>query len=176
VSQAKSRLALFLWLAVVCVGALVYIDRDDEAQEAFRVESKVKGSVTNLEKDIDLYSSRLASVGKSVDNLEVAFRPAQTVANVLTVVSNTLPDGAWLTGAAFERGKPLQIRGTALTGDQVTAYTSALAMETRFRDVQLVFANNSEIEGTPVVQFAITIHVVGNLPLIDDKAGRKARK
>jgi hypothetical protein len=26
------------------------------------------------------------------------------------------------------------------------------------------------------VQFAITVHVIGNLPLIDEKAARKARK
>ncbi len=175
-SQARSRLALFLWLAVVCVGALVYVDRDDEAIEATRVESKVMGGVTNLEKDLDMYNARLASVDKSVQSLRVAFKPAQTVAEVLTVVSNTLPSGAWLTGVTFERGKPLQIRGTALTGERVSAYTAALAMESRFRDVQLVFANNSEIEGTPVVQFAVTIHVVGNLPLIDDKAGKKVKK
>ena len=45
-------------------------------------------------------------------------------------------------------------------------------MESRFRNVQLIFANNAEIEGTPVVQFAITAHVVGNFPLVDD-AGKK---
>ncbi len=175
-SQARSRLALFLWLAVVCVGALVFMDRDDEAQEAARIRGKASGTVTRLENDVSMYSSRLTEVGKSVDSLKIAFRPAQTPSEVLTVVSNTLPRGAWLTGVTFERGKPLQIRGIALNGDVASSYTSALALETRFRDVQLVFANNSEIEGTPVVQFAITVHVIGNLPLIDEKAARKARK
>jgi hypothetical protein len=175
-SQAKSRLALFLWLAVACVGALVYLDRDDEAREATRVRSKVTGTANRLKNDVDLYTDRLTTVGKNVDSLNVAFKPAQTAGEVLTVISNTLPSGAWLTGVTYERGRPLQIRGTALNGEVVTAYTSALALETRFRDVQLVFANNSEIEGTAVVHFAISVHVVGNLPLIDEKSARRAKK
>lgn len=174
--QAKSRLALFLWLAVASVGTLIFLDRAEAGDKAAAAQSKASGTVGSLQRDIDLYSGRLAGVNKSVKSLELAFKPAQSIGDVLTIVSNTMPSGSWLTGVTFERGKPMQIRGTALNGETVSGYAAALALESRFRDVQLVFANNSEIEGVPVVQFAITAHVVGNLPLIDEKAGKKARK
>jgi Tfp pilus assembly protein PilN len=171
-AQAKSRLALFLWLAVVCVGAMTYLDRAEQADAVSLALGKRQSQVDSLTNDVELYTSRLASVKTDLDSLNLAFRPKQSVADVLTVVSNTLPSGAWLTGVTFERGEQIQIRGTALDGSVVSAYNSALAAETRFRDVQLVFANNADIEGTPVVQFAITAHVVGNMPLVED-SGRK---
>jgi Tfp pilus assembly protein PilN len=175
-SQAKSRLALFLWLAVVCVGALSYLDRAERADEVAAAQNKQKGQVTNLTHDVELYTTRLETVRVDLESLNLAFHPKQSVADVLTVVSNTLPRGAWLTGLSFERGEEIQIRGTALDGSVVSAYNAALAMESRFRDVQLVFANNAEIEGTPVVQFAITAHVVGNFPLVDDQGKRRTSR
>jgi Tfp pilus assembly protein PilN len=173
-AQAKSRLALFLWLAVVCVGALAYDGRAERAQDLANAHTKQRGQVTNLTKDVELYTTRLTSVKSDLDGLNLAFNPKQSVADVLTVVSNTLPGEAWLTGVTFERGEQIQIRGTALDGSVVSAYNAALAMESRFRDVQLVFANNAEIEGTPVVQFAITAHVVGNFPLVDEAGQRRS--
>lgn len=175
-AQAKSRLALVLWLAVVCVGALAYDGRSQRADEFAAAQAKQSGQVTSLTNDVDLYSTRLASVNADVDGLKLAFQPKQSVADVLTVVSNTLPNNAWLTGVTFERGEEIQIRGTALDGSVVSAYNAALAMESRFRDVQLVFANNADIEGTPVVQFAITAHVVGNFPLVDTKGKKRSSR
>ncbi len=78
-----------------------------------------------------------------------------------------MPEGAWLTGLTWERGKPIQIRGTALNSDLVSELIASLAVNERLRDVELQYANDGEIETTPVVQFNVTAHVVGNLPLAE---------
>lgn len=172
-SAAKSRLALFLWLAVLCVAGLAYIDREEAARAAAEIESKRDREVKGLDTTVGLYTTELERLNSTSESLDLAFQPAQTVGDVLTLVSNSAPSEIWLSGITFERGKPLQVRGVALSGEAVSAYVSALALETRFRDVQLVFANNSEIDGRPVVQFAITAHVVGNLPLDEDRGTRR---
>ena len=175
-SQAKSRLALFMWLAAVCVGALIYTERDDAARDFAKLQDKASRSVGSLQDDVDMYGSRLASKDRDLASLKLAFTPKQPVTDVLTTVANSVPAGAWLTGVTFERGRPLQIRGTATDGSAVSEYTAALALDSRFRDVQLVFANNAEIEDVPVVQFAITAHVIGNFPLLDKDAKKVASR
>ena len=67
----------------------------------------------------------------------------------------------------MERGKHIQIRGTAKTSETVAEYIRALQAEPRFRDVRLVFANNAAIETNQVVQFSVSAFPVGNLPLIE---------
>ncbi|MEQ1936136.1 MAG: PilN domain-containing protein [Fimbriimonadaceae bacterium] len=85
------------------------------------------------------------------------------------------PQGLWLTGMGLERGKEGTVRGIATTNDVLSKYLDALSEDPRFRDVKLLFANNSEIEGQPVVNFSITAHIVGNFPLMEaeKKRGRQ---
>jgi Tfp pilus assembly protein PilN len=95
----------------------------------------------------------------------------------LALASALAPSDVWLTGVTFERGKPLLVRGTALSGASVAAYLQSLSGQSRFRDVKLVFANDATIETTQVQQFSISAHAVGNLPLTDPKAqGRAASR
>ena len=174
-SHARTRVALFVWLAALVLGALVWMDRDAAAREASAESTEAGRLRAGVAEDIDMIGGRLSAAKSSLSDLNVAFKPAQPISDVLTLVSNSVPEGAWLTGVTFERGKPILIRGTALEGSAVTAYTEALALNERLRDVQLVFANNAEIEGTPVVQFSISAHVVGNLPLADASNRRAGR-
>ena len=90
-------------------------------------------------------------------------------------MSNDLPKNAWLTNVGVGRGQNIVIRGTATTGDDVAAYVQALSKEARLRDVKLIFANNSLIESTPVVQFSVSAFPVANLPLVD-KVAKGAKK
>ncbi|MCH7945413.1 MAG: hypothetical protein IIC73_05280, partial [Armatimonadetes bacterium] len=52
-------------------------------------------------------------------------------------------------------------------------YTAGLALSDRFTEVKLAYASNSDIEDTEVVQFSVTAHVVGNLPLVEKKSSRR---
>jgi Tfp pilus assembly protein PilN len=97
--------------------------------------------------------------------LDIAFRPAQSLGDAITVLGTHATPEAWLTGLTMERGKPLLIRGEATSGQSVAKYVANLSAEPRFRNVRLVFANQSMIGKKPVVQFGISGHVVGNFPL-----------
>jgi hypothetical protein len=102
-------------------------------------------------------------------SLDLAFEPKQRLGDVTFLVNNLCPEGLWLTGLTIERGKLALIRGTAINGEAVYKYLDRLTTQDRFRDVKLVFANNGQIEKVSVVQFSISAHVVGNLPLAEAK-------
>ena len=71
-----------------------------------------------------------------------------------------------MTGVTLERGKLIQIRGTAKTSEIVSQYMLMLQAEPQLRDVRLVFANNAAIETNQVVQFRYSAFTVCKLPLI----------
>ena len=99
------------------------------------------------------------------NTLRRAFQPAQPLSDISAVVDDSLPPGAWLTGLTVERGKPLDLRGTAKTAGDVTRLVNALSASPRFRDVRLVFANSALIGKVPVIQFNVSAVCVGNLPM-----------
>lgn len=174
-AQTKVRLALIMWVAVIAIAAYVYSERADKAGDVVAADKIERARTRTYEKALSGSSSRLASVQSSQEKLDLAFSPSQPVYDVMMLIGNAVPKGVWLTGVTHERGKPILIRGTAVESDAVSAYTAALALSDRFRDVQLLFANNTEIESTPVVQFSIQAHVVGNLPITDDSSRRTRR-
>lgn len=172
-SAARSMAATILWLAAVSAAALSWMVRDDAAAAAALVEGEQSKKVRQAEVALDTAQTGLKSARTVRDSLKLAFEPAQPVYDVLTLVGNSVPEDAWLTAVTFERGKDVQIRGVALPGDAVSQYTAGLALSDRFTEVKLAFASNSEIEDTPVVQFSVTAHVVGNLPLVEKKSSRR---
>ena len=109
------------------------------------------------------------------DSIKRAFEPAQKASDVMTLIANQSPKGLWLTGITFERGKTTFVRGTSKDSAGVSDYLQALTTEERLRDVKLVFANNGDIDKTPVVQFSIQGFAVGNLPLVDAKKKKGSR-
>lgn len=127
----------------------------------------MKSAQSKAEADL---KSRVALGAK----LDTAFKPAQTLTDVLTLISNRSPAGVWLTGVTVERGKPLMIRGTARSSEEVATFLGRLNAEPRLRDGRLVFSTNALIDVTPVVQFSLTAFPVGNLPLLESaKGGQK---
>ena len=173
-SQGKFRFAAVLWLAALIYGGYVYYSRSGAAQALTASVNKAARERQDVQKKIDALVAEKSAADANFKKIQQALAPSQPISDVLTLIVNSVPKDAWINGITFERAKPIQIRGTALTSDAVTQYTAALAMNDRLRDVQLQFANNSDIEKTPVVQFAVTAHVIGNLPLIEDsKRGAK---
>ena len=172
-SSARSMAATLLWLAAVSAAALSWMARDDAATAAAKVEGEQSRKVRQAQVALDTAQAGLQSARAVHGSLELAFAPAQPVCDVLTLVGNSVPEDAWLTGLTYERGKDIQIRGVALQGSAVSRYTAGLALDERFTEVKLAYASNSEIEDTPVVQFSVTAHVVGNLPLVEKKSSRR---
>ena len=172
--QGKVRQATFLCVAAIALSALLYNDYDESTAKSRADESKVESRLkraTTLQKAVQVDLTRYAD-GESI--LARAFSPAQKLSDVVTLAAAKVPKGIWLTGVSVERGKDLQIRGISKTSQLVTTYVDALAAESRFRNVRLVFANDSTIDEEKVTQFSISAFPVGNLPLMD--TGKKGGK
>lgn len=165
--SARARFAVLLCLAALACGALVWADRQDKLSNLKRGEATWIREQRRLK---GIHDSAVAASNKSSamkTALQTVFEPKQPIGDVILVVSSKTPKGLWLTGFTLERGKPMNLRGTAKNNDAVAEFLQALSQTERFRDVKLTFANNAKIEDTPVVNFAMSAHVIGNFPMSD---------
>jgi hypothetical protein len=110
-------------------------------------------------------STRAGQVRDSRKIIETAFQPAQRFSDVIQVLGVTSSPKSWFTGLTLERGKLVLIRGNALDQQTVAKYVAELAQDRRFRGMTLVFTHKAIIAKRPVIQFAVSGRVVGNLPL-----------
>lgn len=168
----RQRLALAAIAVAVLMGAFLWLERSDQVTQARQVESnwnsKIRAAQTKLN-DAEKLRDGVDVVNASLTR---AFTPSQPMSDVLSVATNLAPTGVWLTGFNLERGKPLTIRGAAMNNPAVASYVDMLANSGRFRDVRLIFANEAQIEGIPVVQYSIQAHVIGNFPMVEQNQRR----
>jgi hypothetical protein len=128
------------------------------------------------QKDAETDANREAAITKILTG---AFHPAQYISDIATIAANCSPTGIWLNGLTVERGKEATLRGSAITNDAVSTYVDNLnsyidpsSGTPRFRDAKFLFANNGEVQKTPVDQFSISAFPIGNLPIaLQQKTG-----
>lgn len=168
----RTRLALLLVLSALLLVALVWADRQEALAAAKRRQGALARQLTRLRSVQDAEAADAQKVTAVQDVLGRAFTPAQPLGDIVGVVGDSLPAGAWLSGLSVERGKPLQIRGTATAPGDVPRIIHALDANPRFRDVRLVFANSVTVGKARLVEFNVSVVCVGNLPLSEpDKVG-----
>ena len=184
VEASRSRLAALLVGALLVMSGVVYFDYSEAATKAAASDAKYRAALRTVVSAKTAAETRATKAEALAKALDRAFDPAQPYGDVLGVLAAQAPDGVWLTGISIERGKPLIVRGTALQNEAVSTYLDSLrlaaenapdgnAVHPRFRDVKLVVANNSNIEMIPVVQFSVSAHSIGNVPLVErTKGGR----
>lgn len=160
--------AAVAWTAAI----LDMSDRAKAVEKADRAHLERMDALNDMKKQLQRQSAEFQAAS---DALQRGFAPAQRFTDVLTVVGECAPQTVWLSGLTLERGRQLSIRGTALSSDSVARFVEKMAAQSRFRDVKLVFANNGLIEATPIVQFSLTAHVVGNLPLKERDSNKRTR-
>jgi hypothetical protein len=165
----RMRLSLMLLTASLLMAYGVYDRYSTQLGKYRKADSKWTVELSKWRKIRDFEKAKKTTSETLKSLLDRGFAPAQAFSDVFALASNSAPAGIWLTSISLERGKLLTIRGTATKGEAVTNYQSALVAESRLRNLQLVFANNAEIENNPVVQFSFTAFPVGNLPLYDPK-------
>lgn len=172
-AQSRSRIAMLLWLAALAYASLVFVDWSDAAAKVKADNDKWNSRTSQLKRTSDGLKGQLATATALETRLSAAFQPVQSMSDIVYAFSNKVPtDKLWISGFTLERGKLLMIRGTSLDSNTVAAYVQALAIDPRFRDVKLVFANNGTLDNNTVVEFSISAHVVGNLPLDTTGAGK----
>jgi len=166
--------ALVAGLAAV-VWTATLLDMSDRAKAIEKADRKHIDRIDGL-KD---YKSQLEKVNKTLsdasDTLNKGFKPAQKFTDVFAVIGDCAPQTIWLSGVTLERGRQLSLRGTSLSSDAVAQFVNKMAAQARFRDVKLVFANNGLIDATPIVQFSVTAHVIGNLPLKERDINKRTK-
>lgn len=164
-ASERTRLAALLMLSALLLVVLVWADRQDAQAAAARRQAAHARQLATLR---SVQNAETAKAQKAIavqDVLDRAFTPAQPLGDIVSVVGDSLPRGAWLTGLGIERGRPLQLRGTATAPGAVPRIVLLLGANPRFRDVRLVFANSVTIGKVRAVEFDISAVCVGNLPL-----------
>lgn len=165
--ELRLRQSALVAAAAVLLAVYVFVDRSDAASQVDLQIAKNNASLQKKRSErAQAEADALKATAKQTD-LERAFLPAQPMGDILTVMSNRLPEGAWLTGISLERGKPVVVRGTAKKSTAVADYLSKLGKDARLRDVKLVFANNVEVDQIPVVNFSVSAFPLGNIPIVD---------
>lgn len=170
----RARLAVLMCVGAAALAMLIFADRVEKAAEIRKEQTAWNIETRKLESARNAARSKLAGLSKTTETLDRAFNPAQKPSEVLALVSALAPREIWLTGISFERGKSISIRGTALSSNSVATYLDALSNNERFRDVKLVYANDADIEETKVSQFSISLHAIGNLPIVESKSKARA--
>lgn len=174
---SKTRLSILMLISSLLLAGYIWVVQTEAQQLVNKSNLKWETTLKTLRATRD---AELAKAGRAATvrtSLERAFSPAQPLSDLVLASANALPQGAWLIGVNTERGKPIQLRGTAKNGQQVAGVVDYLSGSARFRDVKLVFANEAKIEETPVVQFNIAATAVGNLPLpAPERGGKKGAR
>jgi len=175
-ATARRRLAILILMATLCVAGLSYLDRDDARLKVEKERDKAKRELDRAKDRLALVTKRLSEIEGTSGLVGDGLEPRQALSDVATIAANAVPEGVWLTGMSLDRGKPLQLRGSAKTNDQVAEYVQSLSTSERLRDVKLVFSNNNTIGDVPIVQFSVSAHVIGNYPLTDTEQKRGSRR
>jgi Tfp pilus assembly protein PilN len=169
----RHRFSYLVFMAGVTIALVAYTNMGDEAEKIAKQKKSLNNKVKLAKLSNESATLERDSYKPQADQLKLAFQPAQKMSDVIKLSSMLLPKDAWLSSLSLDRGKPLQIRGTAKNSEAVSAYLKELTKQKRLRDVRLLFANSGDIEGAPVVQFSITAFPVGNLPIIEIGKVRK---
>lgn len=155
--------------AAVALAAYVYATSYRSEQKVAEEEARHAGLVTRAGGALKTAMARSANTADAKLLLNQAFAPAQGFGDVMAVIGSVASKDAWFTGLTLERGKTMMVNGAATSSAAVTQFASALSNQARFRDVKIVSTSKGTIGDKTVVQFAISGHIVGNLPIDDLK-------
>lgn len=171
----RMRLGTLLAIGAVAFWGLLIYDWTYSASKRADFLRPFEEKVEKLETKKKLVDSTQSKASAALTELNLGIAPAQKFSDVLNVVGSNAPATVWLNGVTLERGKNLSLRGNALSNEGVASLVKNLANQSRFRDVKMGYANNGLIDATPIVQFSVTAHVVGNLPLKEADSNKRTK-
>jgi hypothetical protein len=124
--------------------------------------------------DARTVAKRRAEVEGQVRQLSGVVTPAHSYLDVLNDVSRLSGSDAWLTQFTYDRGRPVVIRGAALSNEAVERIVEGLRASPHMDQVTLGSVMRTETKEMALVQFTITGLVRGDAPL-EKKRTRGAR-
>ncbi len=173
--NSRKRLAMYMGICCALALGIAWLGRDEENTKVKKVQEQYARRVNEVKKQSGEKSTEITKLKGHESMVTDGIEPKQDLSDVVIIASNACPDGLWLTGLNVERGKDLSVRGTALSNAQLGAFVDGLNASARLRDVKLAFSNINTIGETPVVQFSVTAHVIGNIPLAEPRKDKRAR-
>ena len=174
VTKKNNRLSIYFLIAAVLLLAVVLTQRFDEEQVVIQGEAKWAKRVAKARSNRKIAELESKKETDFTNLLDPAFEPGQRLSDALGSITVAAPANIWLTGVNMDRGRPIQIRGTAMTNEAVTQFVNVLGASDRFRDVQLVNASLAKIEQTEVVNFTMNVTAVANVPLPKPQKAKKS--
>jgi Tfp pilus assembly protein PilN len=174
ISKKNNRLSIYFLIAAVLLLAVVLTQRFDEEQVVIQGEAKWAKRVAKARSNRKIAELESKKQTDFTNLLDPAFEPGQRLSDALASIIVAAPANIWLTGVNMDRGRPIQIRGTAMTNEAVTQFVNVLGASDRFRDVQLVNASLAKIEQTEVVNFTMNVTAVANVPLPKPQKTKKS--
>lgn len=167
IKRARS-VAVATWVAAAACAITIMYYRAADAKAVQAADKAWQNKTRALRVSTDRARGEASKLSTQGVTLTAAFEPKQFVGDLAVIYATSAPKDLWLTGMNIERGKTSTIRGVSLTHQAVSAYLETLASTERFRDIKLNFMNDGEIEDSPVVNFSISMHIIGNFPLQED--------
>ena len=148
----------------VALGSYVYNTR-------FATQSQTRGRSATVSRQIKLaqtkqaaISSKLAAISNTSQILDVAFRPGQSISDVVTVLTATAPRSMWFTNLVIGHRAAVSVTGFAKSNMDVSDLAKDMTSDPRFREVKVVTASQTQIEKKPVFDFTISAKALGILP------------
>lgn len=163
--DSRRRVAISIWMAAAAIVGFTYLNYYEASTEVKKGEQRWANIMKRTVDTKQQAEGRVKKLGEIDKVLERAFEPKQTLGDVAVVVNTLMPKGVWLNGLTIERGKLATFRGIGTNSEAVGTLVKNLTAQKRFRDVRLAFVNNALIDQTPVVNYSISAHVVGNYPI-----------
>lgn len=174
ITKKNNRLSIYFLIAAVLLLAVVLTQRFDEEQVVIQGEAKWAKRIAKARSNRKIAELESKKETDFTNLLDPAFKPGQRLSDALAAITMATPSEVWLSGVNMDRGRPLQVRGTAMSNEAVTQFVNTLGASDRFRDVQLVNASSAKIEQTEVVNFTMNLTAVANVPLPKPQKGKKA--
>lgn len=173
----KAKLLAGLTWGLALLFAIALWDmRATAAADVAKQDKKWATKTKDLRDAVTRAKSKASKLSEQGLTLAGAFEPKQYLGDLAVVFTANAPKNLWLTGMTVERGKAASLRGVAMTHQAVTDYLETLGTTDRFRDIKLVYMNDGEIENSPIVNFSISMHVIGNFPLSEEMKTTGAKK
>ncbi len=174
ITKKNNRLSIYFLIAAVLLLAVVLTQRIDEEKVVIQGEAKWVKRIAKARSNRKIAELESKKETDFTNLLDPAFKPGQRLSDALAAITMATPSEVWLSGVNMDRGRPLQVRGTAMSNEAVTQFVNALGASDRFRDVQLINASSAKIEQTEVVNFTMNLTAVANVPLPKPQKGKKA--
>ncbi len=172
--RKRKMLAGLTWVLVILFAVALWDMRATAAANVAKEDKKWNVKTKDLQAALKRATDKAAKLNTQSVTLVGSFEPKQYIGDLAVIYTATAPKDLWLTGMNIERGKTSTLRGVALNHKAVSDYLEALGSTERFRDIKLVYMNDGEIEGSAVVNFSVSMHIIGNFPLPEEPKGKKA--